>query len=313
LAYNFFIQNQLDINILHKACDYNFDEINESETRIPFRTFLNSLRIIKQNININDSFPVELSKNIKLTDLGEFGFILLSAPTLEEGLNFIVENFKCITQTIEFELLEKNKDLLYLNIKCQHHYKELTSEFLEYLYINVKLYLSSFCNSPIPINKIRIKNNQRKSDNISITISKRKLSRPSPMAQPIFFFSNKDKLSMYMKNINHCEDHILLLQDLIRASFHRGIKPTLSDISDQLGTTTKTIYRNLKSNNTNFQYQLDKITCELIKEEIQNGLELKEIAYALGFKSTEGLNYVFKKLNHVSINQYKNTLYNSKN
>ena len=310
MAHDFYLKNNLNLNELYLACNFSYHDLDNEHNQITIETFLKSLSLIKHHIEVDTKLANVLEENLNLSDLGGFGFTLLSAPSLIEGLELIKNAFCILEPSFEFKLEKTNLKEIYFIIENPGTFKEFNDDILDLSCLMLEKYIRFF--EPdfhmIKIDSFIDKINKPNKHSRTVKINNEILPLPSIMSHPAFFSKNRDKFlkkSDYYKNIRGC---VLSVNKLIRNNIHKGKKPSLQDISDQLGTTTKTLSRLLKSHNTSFQHCLDQVICEFAINLTKKGYNTKEIAYTLGFQSIAGLNYLFIKKYDLTLNQLKEKL-----
>ena len=310
MAHDFYLKNNLNLDELYQTCNFSYKDLRNEHNQITIETLIKSLALIKSYLAPDEKLANILEENLNISDLGGFGFTLLSAPSLIEGLELIKNAFCILEPSFDFKIEKTNSEGIEFIIENPGTFREFNDDILDLSCLMLEKYIRFFKTDfhIIKTEPFIYKINKPNKYSRSIIIEKESLPLPSIMKHPTFFNKNRDKFlkkSNYYKNIKGC---VLSVNKLIRNNIYKGKKPSLKDISDQLGTTTKTLSRLLKSHDTSFQNCLDQVICEFAINLIKKGYNTKEIAYTLGFQSIAGLNYLFIKKYDQTLNQLKESL-----
>lgn len=310
MAYKFYLKNDLDLSELYKTCHFCLEDMQEVNAHITIETLIKSLKLIKSHLKGGVSLSYELEKQLDFSDFGAFGFTLLAAPSLKEGLDLLVYGFSTMDPSFEFKYEKNDSDSIKFTIENPGYFKDFNEDILDLANLMLKKYIKNFT-ANIDLSKMNNKqiNFSYSEKNKRITIiNKALLLLPSKMSHIAFFKSNKKKFIKRSNQEKHLKGCVLSVNKIIRNNVKKGYKPCLNDIAGQLGTTPKTLSRLLKAHNTSFQACLDQVVCDLAINLIQEEYNTKEIAYSLGFQSIAGLNYLFIKKYGLTLNQLKESL-----
>ena len=310
IAHKFYLKYNLNLDELYHTCNISYQDLQDEHNQITVETFIKSIQLIKNHTLEDIDLAQELEKHLCFSDFGSFGFTLLAAPRLADGLDLLIQGFSIMEPNFEFKKTEKDNFNFELSIENPGSFKEFNEDILDLSILMLKKYVRCFFTniSEKEFNEKHIKHYQTNNNIRKITIDKELLSKPSVMSHPTFFKYNKIKIlkkSKHYKNIVGC---VLNVHKLIRYNLRKGHKPSLNDIAVQLGTSTKTLSRLLKSHDTSFQICLDQVICDEAINLIKAEFNTKEIAYTLGFQSIAGLNYLFIKKYGLTLNQLKGSL-----
>lgn len=306
IAYKFYLEQELDINELYRTCNFKLKDLQDENKEITVETFLNSLRLIQKHLKNEQKLSIVLDKHLSFSDFGGFGFTLLAAPSLKEGLDLVIQGFSIMDPSFEFKRVKINSSSFRFTVENPGNFKEFNDDILDLSLLMLKKYIRCFIGYK---ENIDIENNLAKNKNSrSIIIENYLLELPSIMSHPAFFNSNKVRIIKKAQQYKKYQGCVLSVNKIIRHHINNGYKPSLTDISQHLGTTNKTLSRLLNSHNTSFQACLDQVLCDLAIKLVEEDYNTKEIAYTLGFQSIAGLNYLFIKKYGLTLNQLKKSL-----
>lgn len=308
IAYKFYCANNLNLNELFENCDFNLDKMKCEGTQIPVKTFLKSVTLIKKNLSDKQSLALILGEYIEISDFGTYGFTLLSAPTLNEGLLFMIEGFAYMDSTFELEWIDDGLYSIQINIKNSGQFEEFNEDILDLALLTLQKYISHFFDySDVSANSHKTFN-AKKTNIRSLSIHKEQLKLVSKMSHIAFFNDNKKRILKEVSSFKKMNNCVFNVNRIIKNELLRGEKPNLNQISSLLGVTAKTLSRTLKVHNTNFQTCLDQVICDMAIKLLEDKHNTKEIAYLLGFQSIAGLNYLFIKKYGLTLNRLKDSL-----
>jgi AraC-like DNA-binding protein len=140
---------------------------------------------------------------------------------------------------------------------------------------------------------------------MELVIPKVILQNHSNMKNFSFYNARKKEIINEVKRYNREEGLVEKVEDLIKESLSKKVKPQIKDIADELQVSPKTLSRKLKEYGTNYQACVHNMVYLTALDLIKQGLNTKEIAYSLGFNAISGLDYVFHKKTGMSVMQYK--------
>lgn len=310
IAYKFYLKYDLNLKELYHTCNISYQDLQDEHNQITVETFLKSIQLIKNHMPEDLSLAHELEKHLSFSDFGSFGFALLAAPSLADGLDLLIRGFAVMEPNFEFKCTDVDKQFIQFSVENLGSFKEFNEDILDLSILMLKKYIRCFFTNENEkdFNKTYIKDYQADCNNRRIHIDRVLLSKPSIMSHPTFFKNNKYKILKKSKHHKRILGCVLSVNKLIRYNLRKGHKPSLNEVSAQLGTTSKTLSRLLKSHNTSFQICLDQVICDEAINLIKAEFNTKEIAYTLGFQSIAGLNYLFIKKYGLTLNQLKGSL-----
>lgn len=310
MAYKFYLENELNLNELYNTCHFCLEDMQEVNAHITIETLIKSLNLVKSHLKQGVSLADELEKYLNFSDFGAFGFTLLAAPSLKEGLDLLINGFGVMDPSFEFKYEKINTETIKFTIENPGYFKELNDDILDLASLMLNKYIKCFTRS-VELSIVSIQNTDisySEKNTRYLFINEKTLKLPSIMSHPAFFNTNRKKFIKKSNQDKHLKGCVLSVNKIIRNHVKKGYKPCLNDISRQLGTTNKTLSRLLKAHNTSFQACLDQVICDLAINLIQEEYNIKEIAYSLGFQSIAGLNYLFIKKYGLTLNRLKDSL-----
>ncbi|GIU50547.1 transcriptional regulator [Shewanella sp. KT0246] len=86
---------------------------------------------------------------------------------------------------------------------------------------------------------------------------------------------------------------------------HLGLKASMADIADYLSRTTRTLHRQLKSEQTSWRQVRDNVRFGIAEELLLKPIPLEEIALQLGFSDGANFSHSFKRCKNMTPNQYR--------
>lgn len=310
IAYKFYKANNHNLNELFNTCHFSLEDMQDEGSQIPVQSFLTSIHLIAKHLEDKQDLVFVLENHLELSDFGTYGFTLLAAPSLSQGLHFMIEGLSYMDSIFEVEWLDKDPETIEILIKNMGQFNELNSVLLDLAALTLHKYISYFVNDLNPNSLIYQKNHFSRDTPYSrgITIDKSILKLSSHLTHLAFFKNNARRILKEVSQFKKTQGCVFNVKRIIRNEIIKGDKPNLSRVSSMLGMTAKTLSRLLKSHNTSFQFCLDQVICDMALKLIEENHNTKEIAYSLGFQSIAGLNYLFIKKYGLTLHQLKTQL-----
>ena len=307
IAHNFYEKYSLNLNELYTECDFTLDDFKKHNGSINIDVFLKSMDLVYQNLPLGIKMEDELSDHLKLSDIGFFGFTLMSSPNLEQCLELIINGFAIMNPSFKFQRLDFNNEKVLFVIKNDNffkHHQETILNLVVLVFLDLlELFVEDF-------NQLKSSGEIKalpydKDDERIIKFPKRILLNESKMKNVNFFEFQKKQIISEINRYNKEEGFVEKIKGMIKELVSNGVKPKIQMIADKLGVSSKTLSRKLAGYGTSFQVCVDSVIYQSALELIKQGLTTKEIAFSLGFNSIAGLNYVFQKKTGMTIMQYK--------
>ena len=123
ICHEFYIENNLNLTELYSECNFDLSDFKNPNATIHIDTFIRSLDLMKKNIPIGVTLEEAIFRHLKISDLGNFGFILMSSPTLEDCLDLIVRGFQSVNPSFVFKMMHVNDREFDFIVKNDFYYK----------------------------------------------------------------------------------------------------------------------------------------------------------------------------------------------
>jgi len=322
ITYSFYLKNNHDTKQFFESCNITPGDFLNEQHKVPLNSFLISLRLLNKLKPENKSLLEIMNLYLPISGLGRFGFTLISAPTVNCGLEFLVDNSNVVIPTLIMKWIKpQNKNQKIIQLSSLNCHMEFENEILDVMCIKIIDYISLCCNEVQLLPTVY--ENMQKSEAIfvdncvqikkagslrQILIDLNVLNNNSPMAHSGFFHTNKNEIEVKSLKINSNNWYTTQTTRIINNKICSNIKPKLSSVAEELSVSPKTLSRMLKKEGGSFQLLIDNETCKQAKEYLSTKFTIKEITYLLGFKSIAGLNNVFIRNYGVSMSQYRKEL-----
>lgn len=306
IAHEFYEVNNLPLEDLYKSCGFKFDDLKNEKSIVSVDDFLTSLDLIASHLSDDDKIEDELIKHIEIPDLGILGFTLISAPTLENALELIMNGASIAAPSFSFKRFDLNEKKMIFTMNSNGMFKHYHDNILNFasmlFYKLMAFFVHDFARYQAE-HKIFFRENELRERVIAIPINM--LKNKSNMKNLSFYHARKKEILNEVKRYNKEEGLVEKVEDLIKEELSLGVKPQVQQISEKMGVSPKTLSRKLQDYGSNYQTCVHNMVYLTALDLIKQGLNTKEIAYSLGFSAISGLDYVFHKKTGMSVMQYK--------
>ena len=317
VVHQFLSELKRDPNIIWSQCDIPIDCIYDESSLVPLDSFLKSLRLMEQYQQTDEPLSHIVRRLFPLTFMGRFGHTLLSAPSVEKGLNLFFRFFQQASPL----MLTKTPDNtggFYIHVKGCEIFCEFEQCMLEVALMKIQDYVLFCSGNPngTCLNLVRDEKNIKLqkwsktpvrfngSEN-SLFIDKSVLSLHSPTSDANLYNINIKRFETYKNQLDFNVTVTTQVRNIITLEIEKGLKPSLVDVSDRLLCSDRKLSRSLKGENETFQKILDECIAQRAKFLVLNGHTIKSIAYDLGFNSVVGLNKSFHRYYGMSLKEYQ--------
>ncbi len=111
------------------------------------------------------------------------------------------------------------------------------------------------------------------------------------------------------------EDEEISFSAIVRTELAKLLPTGVSDsciIATRLGMSKRTLQRKLSDENTTFNMQLNRVREIMVKNYIDNGVSLEEVAFFVNYSDAKTLSRAFKSWTGMSVSEYRNKMKESK-
>lgn len=137
-----------------------------------------------------------------------------------------------------------------------------------------------------------------------ITFSEPTLSQPIRGNDPDFNEICERQCEMLVRQIGERSPFVSKIRGILLRS--RGEVPTLQALAEDMHVSSRTLRRRLEEEGITYQRLVNEFRSDLAKEYVRSAsLRTKEIAYQLGFKNTNSFCRTFKKWTGMTVQQYR--------
>jgi len=144
------VETLRSFNISFKEMDIDENIFEDINNRVDFYTIQNIWNIGVKKIQ-RDDLGLLVGSNVKLSNLGIVGYIILNSKDIEESISKICAFQNLITEGIEFKFEDRYIDISYLAQPIQEH--QPIAAFVSALFS----FFSTYCNENIKIQQIKFK------------------------------------------------------------------------------------------------------------------------------------------------------------
>lgn len=301
---------------IFKRCGF---ELNDFENPDHRQLYSRGVDLIKECAETTHCahFGVLLGEQADVSMLGIAGFLVRSAPTVEEALASLIENLDLQedASTAELQLDTDYASLVYtLNVPSQ--------EGIEHIYDLVAAIMYSLirtvCGQKIPMTVKLIRSAPLdlrpyrrlfgtsvffNSTECSVTFPQRCLNWTPPSADKwLFRHLKQEALEMHER---YHRDIVEQLPVVLRKGLLSG-RIKASDIADEFGIGERTLHRRLQASGTTFRQELDHAR-QSVSEELLSvtNLPIYDMAQALGYADSSGFIRAFQRWSGTSPSSWR--------
>jgi len=301
-------QTGLDPKRLCEAADIDFSVFQDHEARIPTDKITRLWdEAAKQSQDPN--IGLHVGEKLKPRAVNVVSYLLLSSPTVREGLERVIRYSQLATEALIISL-EDQDDLCELQFdlvggqqpRSRHPYEYLgvlLMKFSQWITDREFKAVETRFRHPQPAD---ISEHQRifrspllfSSDVNCLVVQRELLERPSVHADPDIFRLHEEFAKRHLAGL---EDHSTVRQVKMHLAslLERGPRD-LDSIAQRLNTSPRTLQRRLSEENTTFQDVLDDIRKDVCMDHLENtSMPVAEVAYLAGFADPSTFYRAFKR------------------
>lgn len=308
---------KLDPNKILSACNISREVVDDPDGRIKANSLNDFWNEVQKHTDEN--IALKMAKIIPIGTYQTFDYLFMISDNLEEAINRYIRYYPIVHSHLKLELVTTKEHAI---IKTKHSspycdFHHVIEFEMAILFQRIK----AFLNEKFKLSEIQFNFNSKNRSGIlekyfGCPVKKSSLSQ---LSFPISFLSIRNGHSdailseVLTKNANESlkkifeqidnpntisdnKDHLVItLKESIKNELKNG-KVTLEDVAKTLGSSPRTLQRQLK----NFKLSYSKILTDvridisttLLKD---NSIALSEIAYLLGFSESSAFHRAFKK------------------
>ena len=262
---------------------------------------------------------IRLGQRTDITNLGTFGFALMSCATLQEALKLLLRYESIIGPGFPFQTLESDEDIIlriYIDIGNPLQ-KRLLTELVFSQIVRIAQILTNRVTNQSELRfshddasslqaykailSVPTKFNQSHSELVvSKSIIKSKITSSNPVAHVIFQQQCEDLL----RGLNRIENFSAAIRRmLIQAG---GEFPDINHIAKTLYVSESTLRRRLRNEGTNFRVICDEVRNILARQYLAaTELTIAEIASLLNYSEPVSFRRAFVRWNDMTPNKYR--------
>jgi AraC-like DNA-binding protein len=262
-------------------------------------------------------FGVLLGERTDLSLLGIAGFLVRSAPTVQEALDSLIENLDLQEDTGSVDLHRYEN---YVSMVYTVHVAYLSG--IEYVYdlgaVIMSKVIQTVCGSNIPITvklirpaPLDLKPYRRSlgaslffnSTECSVTFPRQCLELAPPSADKwLFRHLKQEALNMHERYRHDMVDQlpVVLRKGLLLGTTKAG------DIADEFGVSERTLHRRLQAHGTTYRQELDRARQSVSKELLSTtNLPIYDLAQTLGYSDSSGFIRAFQRWSGTSPSSWR--------
>lgn len=317
IVHQFLTEQNQDPDIIWDYCNVTPSCLTDELSVVPLDSFLKSFELIEKYRNTDEPLSHIIQRLFPITYIGRFGYTVLAAPTVEDGLNVFFNYFHHATPLGACKSVSDNNDLCFkmIDFDIFRQYEQVMIEVGLFVVQNYLL----LCNAPIESIQFHLKNYGSdihlakwskynicyQQDENKLVIDKSNLAKHSPLFDVNIYQTNIKRFQHYEKQLGQLGSISKRVQELINVTLQLGPKPTLIQIAEQFSCSDRQLSRHLKSENNTFQKILDECIAQRAQILLLSDRPLKCIALELGFSSVAGLNKTFYRYYGISLKDFK--------
>ncbi|MHA3114696.1 AraC family transcriptional regulator [Acinetobacter sp. ANC 4635] len=282
----------------------------------------NYCKVLEQAAQISgcDNFGLHYGQQFQPKELGLIGYIGLCSATLETALRNMVSYFHLHQKDTLTRMIEQ-QDCWRLDYQVQHGAiltRRQDAELTIGMFMNVIRGVLGSHYSPREIHfehtrpeywqeHSKLFNTSVYFDQPfnSIVIPKKDLARDMPSSDPLLLTMMQDTLQL-LNQSNTTQG----LSDQVRSQIQLALsegEPNLEHIADDLGMSSCSLTRRLKSEGMTFTSLVDGVRCELAEHYMkQKNIPISEMAFLLGYSEVSAFSRAFKRWFGINPRQWRN-------
>lgn len=282
-------------------------------------------RIIQACLSLSHSedLAFELGKSLHLSAHNLVGYAVLTCETLEHALRLVTQYFGLImpsfkasiyyTKTGEIELfiepialmdsltlnfhIEAIAIALHQNIREVLHQQRFKYSF--FLSIHTPTHIRKF----EELDKVKFYFNALDKPSLKVVLPQEMLRYQLPLADEITLRTIERRCQEQMKEITHRHDFPEWIKMVLLNAYQI---PTLSECAELLNVSTKTLQRQLRKQNIDFNHIRKDVFLSRATHKLNHSSDsITQIAYELGYSSSSNFSRAFRTLQGITPEQYR--------
>lgn len=278
------------------------------------------------NYPANQELAFELGRSLHLSSHNLVGYAILTCETIEHAIKLVTRYFSLImpifrasihyNQQNQMELLiepELLMEPLTLNfhieaiaVALQNNVNELLNQSISnyhiFLSIAPPLHLAKFKG----LNSAKFHFNALHKPGLKLILSQTLLKHKLPLADEMTLKAVELRCQEQMKEIAYGQDFPAWIERVLMSAYQM---PTLAECASLLHVSTKTLQRQLRKKNADFNSIKKQVLLLRAKQRLRHSSDsITQIAYELGYSSSSNFARAFKALTGVSPEAYRNQL-----
>lgn len=270
-----------------------------------------------------EDLAFELGKSLHLSAHNLVGYAVLTCDTLEHAIKLVTQYFSLImpsfrasiyyTKTGDIELFIEPvalMDSLTLNfhieaiaIALYQNIRELLNQqrcrYSFFLSIHTPAYIRKF----EELDNVKFYFNALDKPSLKVALPQEMLNYPLPLADEITLRTVERRCQEQMKEITHRHDFPEWIKMVLMNAYHI---PTLSECAELLNISTKTLQRQLRKQNIDFNNIRKDVLLSRATQKLNHSSDsITQIAYELGYSSSSNFSRAFKILQGMTPEEYR--------
>lgn len=274
----------------------------------------------------NHDLAFELGRSLHLSSHSLVGYAILTCGTIEHAIKLVTRYFSLIMPSFKasihyneqnhMELLiepELVMQPLSLNFHIEAIAVALQNNINELLNQNISNY-HIFLSIPQPRHLSKFKHltsaifhfNALHKPGLKLILSQTLLDYKLPLADEMTLKAVELRCQEQMKEITYGQDFPAWIESVLMNAYQM---PTLAECASLLHVSTKTLQRQLRKKNTDFNRIKKQVIIVRAKQRLENSSDsITQIAYELGYSSSSNFARAFKVLAGMSPEAYRDQL-----
>ncbi len=271
----------------------------------------------------NRDLAFELGRSLHLSSHSLVGYAILTCDTIEHALRLVTRYFSLIMPsfkafihynphnqmelTIEPELLLEPLTLNFhieaIAVALQNNINELISQQLASYHIFLSIPEPLHVHKFNQLTSAKFHFNSLHKPGIKLILSQSLLEHKLPLADEMTLKAVERRCQEQMKEITYGQDFPEWIERVLMNAYQM---PTLAECADLLHVSTKTLQRQLRKKNTDFNVIKKKVITLRAKQRLAHCSDsITQIAHELGYSSSSNFARAFKALVGISPEGYR--------
>lgn len=319
--YRYLMSNNYDGSILLDGSGLDVSVFNNTE-RTMSREQIN--KIVNNIITMTHDplIGLKMGKEFEIGNFGTLGYAVLCAKTVGESLNILLSLHSLIASMFEMDTETNGEEFSIKLLSPSNLIDDVFIYYCDFEIASIVFAEGQYDENREALTVIRLMHSQghlkRQYEDFfgcsvefnqpcnEIVFKQKYLNEPMPRADiqtSQLCFQQCEKILAEMTRKSSLIERV---RKVILSK--AGHFPTILDVSEQLGTSQRTLSRKLKEEGTSFQEIFNDVRFQLAKDYLATHLPIEQIAELVGYSEPANFSHAFKRWASLSPKEYRQTL-----